>query len=87
MFFRVVITPAFLDGMYQWAATLTSSAQNMPFSLPLQADRTPDGFDIAFLRVIEGKITRTARICCVVERVAEVSLPLTLDNADEGIHC
>jgi hypothetical protein len=44
--------------------------------LPLQADRTPNGFDIAFLRIIEGNIARTARIRCVVEDVAQVRSPL-----------
>eukprot|EP00238_Polyblepharides_amylifera_P004425 CAMPEP_0196575114 /NCGR_PEP_ID=MMETSP1081-20130531/4670_1 /TAXON_ID=36882 /ORGANISM="Pyramimonas amylifera, Strain CCMP720" /LENGTH=98 /DNA_ID=CAMNT_0041893317 /DNA_START=333 /DNA_END=629 /DNA_ORIENTATION=- len=36
--------------MYQWAATLTSSGQNMPFALPQQVDRTPNGFKMSFLQ-------------------------------------
>lgn len=115
---------AFKEGMYQWAATLTSSGQvrptkityfypcerqstdwlavfggslqrnalhfalkacsrsyrvscpqNMPFVLPIQADKTPAGFDIAFLRVIQGMPSRTARICCAVEDIPEVTFP------------
>jgi hypothetical protein len=60
--------------MYQWASTLTSSGQNLPFILPLQTDRTPDGFDISFLRLVSGIPSRTAKICCTVEDIAEVRL-------------
>jgi hypothetical protein len=69
---RAVSREAFKDGMYQWAATLTSSGQNMPFALPLQADKTEDGFNITFIRMIDGKIIRQACISCSVESVAKV---------------
>ena len=69
---RVVETDAFLDGMYQWASTLTSSGQNMPFALPLAADRTAEGFDISFISVVSGNIIRTSAISCVVEPINEV---------------
>lgn len=69
---RKVNTEAFADGMYQWAATLTVSGQNMPFTMPLQTDKTDGGFDIAFLRLIDGNIIRTARIACHVEASAQV---------------
>ena len=34
----------FVDSLYQWAATLTSSGQNMPFALPIKADKLDKGF-------------------------------------------
>jgi hypothetical protein len=36
------------DALYQWASTLTTDA-NLPFALPQRVDRTPEGFDMAFL--------------------------------------
>ena len=39
----------FADSLYQWAATLTVSGQNLPFALPQKVDRTDSGFTIAFL--------------------------------------
>lgn len=48
----------------------------MPFVLPIQADKTPVGFDLAFLRLIEGTPSRTGRICCSVEDVPEVCAQL-----------
>lgn len=75
---RVVETDAFLDGMFQWASTLTTSGQNMPFALPLAADRTTNGFDISFLYVSSGDIVRTACISCAVELIEEVRLRDTL---------
>lgn len=49
--------------------------QNMPFVLPIQADKTTVGFDIAFLRLIQGIPSRTAKICCSVEEVSEEVCP------------
>lgn len=65
---------AFASGMYQWAATLTSSGQNMPFALPIQADKLPAGFTLSFLRVISGRISTVGMIECQVEDVGEVSI-------------
>jgi hypothetical protein len=67
--------------MFQWASTLTVSGANMPFALPLQADSTPDGFDIAFLRVIDGTVIRIAKIACKVEPVEGVCALQTLLHA------
>lgn len=36
----------FLNSLYQWAATLTSSGQNMPFALPIRADKVDQGFQV-----------------------------------------
>lgn len=36
----------FAESMYQWAATLTQSGKNLPFALPLQTDKLPDGFQV-----------------------------------------
>ena len=69
---RSVSVDAFKSGMYQWASTLTVSGANMPFTLPLAADLNDDGFDISFLRVIEKKPVRLARIACTVEPVEQV---------------
>eukprot|EP00892_Ulva_mutabilis_P003540 jgi/Ulvmu1/1558/UM110_0021.1 len=65
---------SFSDGMYQWASTLTSSGQNMPFALPLKADKLPSGFAISFLRVVNGVISIIAKVECVVEDVGEDSV-------------
>lgn len=68
---------AFTSGMYQWASTLTSSGQNLPFALPLQADKTENGFNISFLRNKQGEIVRIAKIESTVEQYGEVrDIPL-----------
>ena len=36
----------FTDSLYQWAATLTSSGRNMPFALPIRADKLKNGFQV-----------------------------------------
>lgn len=36
----------FTDSLYQWVATLTSSGQNMPFALPIKADKLKNGFQV-----------------------------------------
>lgn len=36
----------FSDSLYQWAATLTSSGRNMPFALPIRADKLKNGFQV-----------------------------------------
>ena len=36
----------FLNSLYQWAATLTSSGQNMPFALPIKTDKLEEGFQV-----------------------------------------
>jgi len=45
-----VDTNVFSNSLYQWAASLTTSGQNMPFALPQKVDRTPTGFTMAFLK-------------------------------------
>ena len=37
----------FLNSLYQWAATLTSSGQNMPFALPIKTDKVDQGFQVS----------------------------------------
>ena len=37
-------TRLFSSSLYQWAATLTHSGQNMPFALPFRTDPLPNGF-------------------------------------------
>lgn len=69
---RGVSKDTFAGAMYQWAATLTSSGQNMPFALPLKTDKLPSGFTISFLRVTGGVISIIAKIECQVEDVGEV---------------
>ena len=39
----------FSSSLFQWATTLTTSGQNMPFALPQRVDRLPTGFSMAFL--------------------------------------
>jgi hypothetical protein len=39
----------FARNMYQWASTLTQSGANLPFSLPLRADKLSNGFQVRFL--------------------------------------
>lgn len=63
---------AFKEGMYQWAATMTSSGKNPMFSLPLAADKTQDGFDLTFMEMYDSQVCRKARISCTVEPVQEV---------------
>ena len=46
--YRQIDEAKFADKMYQWAATLTSSGQNMPFSLPLRIKKLPGGFEVFF---------------------------------------
>jgi len=36
--------------MFQWATTLTTSGQNMPFVLPQKVDKTETGFEMDFLK-------------------------------------
>ena len=43
---RDVSIPDFKSAMHQWANTLTSSGQNMPFSLPIRTDKLADGFQV-----------------------------------------
>jgi len=39
-------TAAFSSSIYQWAATITHSGQNMPFALPFRTDPLPNGFQV-----------------------------------------
>jgi hypothetical protein len=45
---------ALCDGLYQWASTLTSSGQNLPFALSQRVDRIEDGFELTFLTSTPG---------------------------------
>ena len=40
----------FSSSLFQWATTLTTSGQNMPFVLPQKVDKTETGFEMDFLK-------------------------------------
>jgi len=40
----------FSSSLFQWATTLTTSGQNMPFVLPQKIDKTETGFEMDFLK-------------------------------------
>ena len=44
---RGLDTTGFTNSLYQWASTLTSSGQNMPFALPIKADKLDNGFQVS----------------------------------------
>lgn len=37
---------AFVEQLYQWAATLTTNGRNLPFALPLRCDKLGSGFQV-----------------------------------------
>ena len=41
-----VQVPAFVDSVYQWAATLSQSGANYPTALPLKVDKLGNGFSV-----------------------------------------
>ena len=43
---RSVEVPAFVDSIYQWAATLSQSGANYPTALPLKVDKLANGFQV-----------------------------------------
>ncbi|KAK3265427.1 hypothetical protein CYMTET_25895 [Cymbomonas tetramitiformis] len=49
-----VSTDVFCSSLYQWASTLTTSGQNMPFALPQRVDRLDNGFKMSFLQSDEN---------------------------------
>lgn len=59
----------FLNSLYQWAATLTSSGQNMPFALPIRADKVDQGFQMSLLRIKDGSPMSVGDIVGSVESV------------------
>lgn len=46
---RDVDADTFIGRLYQWAATVTSSGNNMPLALPLRVTRTQEGFEVCRL--------------------------------------
>jgi hypothetical protein len=65
---------AFKDAMFQWATTLTTSGQNMPFALPQKVDRTERGFDVEFLmmsKTTPGEFDAVGAISASVEEAEE----------------
>ena len=62
---------ALCDALYQWASTLTSSGQNLPFALSQRVDRTNDGFELAFLTAAKngapGELAAVGAIAASVE--------------------
>ncbi len=46
---RDVNADTFIGRLYQWAATVTSSGNNMPLALPLRVTRTQEGFEVCRL--------------------------------------
>mmetsp|Transcript_18564 Transcript_18564/g.47564 ORF Transcript_18564/g.47564 Transcript_18564/m.47564 type:complete len:190 (+) Transcript_18564:148-717(+) len=68
-----VDTQEFQSGMYQWAATLTTSGQNMPFVLPMKTDKLEDGFVISMCNLQDqGGLISVGDIQGTVEEVAGV---------------
>ena len=61
----------FSRAMFQWANTLTTSGQNMPFALPQRVDALPTGFSMAFLQsgAEPGTFESVGEIVAVVEDV------------------
>eukprot|EP00879_Flechtneria_rotunda_P001049 GHRR01001186.1.p1 GENE.GHRR01001186.1~~GHRR01001186.1.p1 ORF type:complete len:189 (+),score=39.83 GHRR01001186.1:170-736(+) len=80
----------FAGAMYQWAATMTQSAANYPFSQTLKADRLPNGFQISLLkRTNSGSFGSAADIVATVEESPKVGQVLIVrfyegPNAHEG---
>ena len=46
-----VEVPAFVDSIYQWAATLSQSGANYPTALPLKVDKLANGFQVTMCTV------------------------------------
>lgn len=67
-----VAVDTFIDRLYQWAATVTSSGRNLPLALPLRVSRLPQGrgFEMSFLRMRETSPVSVADITASVEDVA-----------------
>jgi hypothetical protein len=61
---------AFIDRLYQWAATVTSSGNNMPLALPLRVTRTQEGFEMSMLRMRGTSPVSVADITASVEAVS-----------------
>lgn len=61
----------FVRSMFQWANTLTTSGQNLPFVLPQRVDPLPTGFCMAFLQSGEepGTFVSVGEIVAQVEDV------------------
>lgn len=58
---------------YQWAATLTTSGQNLPFVLPMKTDKVEDGFMISMCNLQdEGGLVSVGDIQGTVEEVPGV---------------
>ncbi|KAK9868655.1 hypothetical protein WJX84_003925 [Apatococcus fuscideae] len=53
--------------LYNWAATLTTSGRNMPFSLPIKTTHTKDGFEMSLLRIFDGEARSVGDINVTVE--------------------
>ncbi|KAL0028787.1 hypothetical protein WJX79_007632 [Trebouxia sp. C0005] len=64
-------TTGFTNSLYQWASTLTSSGQNMPFALPIKADKLENGFQMSLLRIKDGRPMSVGDIVANVEQVDE----------------
>lgn len=62
---------AFVDSLYQWAATLSQSGANYPTILPLKVDKLESGFVISLLKrmgsVSEGTFDSAGDIQASVE--------------------
>lgn len=65
-------TTGFTNSLYQWASTLTSSGQNMPFALPIKADKLDNGFQMSLLRIKDGRPMSVGDIVANVEQVDEM---------------
>lgn len=61
----------FLENMYQWATTLTSSGSNLPFALPIRTDKMDKGFQMSLLRIKDGQPLSVGDIKAHVEPVED----------------
>ncbi|KAG2489604.1 hypothetical protein HYH03_011884 [Edaphochlamys debaryana] len=62
--------PAFVEYLYQWAATVTQSGANYPFVMPMKVDKYDTGFKVALLKqTAAGNFDAAAEIQGTLEEV------------------
>jgi hypothetical protein len=60
---------AFSAAIFQWASTLTTSAANYPFSLPLKVDKLGNGFTLSLMRAGAAGVGSAGDLHATVEEV------------------
>ncbi|KAK9815433.1 hypothetical protein WJX72_003642 [[Myrmecia] bisecta] len=58
----------FTGVLFQWANTLTTSGQNMPFALPIRTDKTGNGFQMSLLRMRDRDFVSVGDLVASVEQ-------------------